>query len=87
MGSYGRRRADILATLEWAAAGKLKAAIGGIYPLAETRAAFDALRQRQVMGRSSSNLKRIKLTRQALFGKVNPCKLIGPRKICKSSAP
>ena len=50
-GSYGRRRADIQAALQWAAAGKLKAAIGGIYPLSETRAAFDALRQRQVMGK------------------------------------
>jgi hypothetical protein len=28
-----------------------KAAIGGIYPLAQTRAAFDALRQRLVMGK------------------------------------
>jgi len=51
VGSYGRHREDILAALEWAAAGKLKAAIGGIYPLGETRAAFDALRQRQVMGK------------------------------------
>lgn len=51
VGSYGRRREDILAALEWAAAGKLKAAIGGIYPLAQTRAAFDALRRRQVMGK------------------------------------
>jgi NADPH:quinone reductase-like Zn-dependent oxidoreductase len=51
VGSYGRRRQDIVAALEWAAAGKLKAAIGGIYPLAGTRAAFDALRQRQVLGK------------------------------------
>jgi 2-desacetyl-2-hydroxyethyl bacteriochlorophyllide A dehydrogenase len=51
VGSYGRRREDISATLEWAAAGQLKAAIGGIYPLAETRAAYNALRQRQVMGK------------------------------------
>jgi NADPH:quinone reductase-like Zn-dependent oxidoreductase len=52
IGSYGRRREDISATLQWAAAGKLKAAIGGIYPLAATRAAFDALRQRRVLGKA-----------------------------------
>jgi len=32
-GSYGRNRADIQATLEWAAAGKLKPVIDSIYPL------------------------------------------------------
>ncbi len=51
IGSYGRRREDIRTTLQWAAAGKLKAAVGRIYPLAETRLAFDALRKRQVMGK------------------------------------
>ena len=33
IGSYGRNRADIQATLEWAAAGKLKPVIDSIYPL------------------------------------------------------
>jgi NADPH:quinone reductase-like Zn-dependent oxidoreductase len=51
IGSYGRCREDISATLQWAAAGRLKAAIGGIFPLAQTRAAFDALRGRQVLGK------------------------------------
>jgi NADPH:quinone reductase-like Zn-dependent oxidoreductase len=51
VGSYGRSRQDIMATLQWAAEGRLKAAIGGIYPLSQTRAAYDALRQRQVMGK------------------------------------
>jgi NADPH:quinone reductase-like Zn-dependent oxidoreductase len=51
VGSYGRSRKDIMTTLQWAAEGRLKAAIGGVYPLARTRAAYDALRQRQVMGK------------------------------------
>jgi NADPH:quinone reductase-like Zn-dependent oxidoreductase len=51
VGSYGRNRKDIVAALQWAAEGKLKAAIGGIYPLAKTRDAYDALRERRVMGK------------------------------------
>ena len=51
IGSYGRTRQDMQATLEWAAAGKLKAAIAERYPLARTREAYDALRQRQVLGK------------------------------------
>lgn len=51
IGSYGRRRQDMLAALQWAAEGRLKAAIAEIFPLAQTRAAFDALRHRQVMGK------------------------------------
>jgi len=51
VGSYGRRRLDILAALQWAAEGQLKAAIGGIFPLAKTRDAYDALRRRQVLGK------------------------------------
>ena len=50
IGSYGRRRKDMEAALQWAAEGKLRAAIGGIYPLAETRQAYDALRERRVLG-------------------------------------
>jgi NADPH:quinone reductase-like Zn-dependent oxidoreductase len=52
VGSYGRRREDIKATLRWAGEGKLKAAIGEIFPLARTREAFDALRARRVMGKA-----------------------------------
>lgn len=51
IGSYGRNRADIQATLEWAAAGKLAPAIDSIFPLAETPAAFAKLRARQVLGK------------------------------------
>jgi len=51
VGSYGRSRKDIMATLQWAAEGRLHAAIGGIYPLSQTRAAYDALRQRRVLGK------------------------------------
>jgi NADPH:quinone reductase-like Zn-dependent oxidoreductase len=51
VGSYGRNRKDIVATLDWAARGKLKATIWKVYPLSETREAFAALRQREVLGK------------------------------------
>lgn len=51
IGSYGRNRADLTATLEWAAEGKLKPAIDRILPLEETTSGYAALRQRAVMGK------------------------------------
>jgi NADPH:quinone reductase-like Zn-dependent oxidoreductase len=51
VGSYGRNRADIETTLEWAAAGKLKPVIDSIYPLDQTADAFAKLRSRQVLGK------------------------------------
>jgi 2-desacetyl-2-hydroxyethyl bacteriochlorophyllide A dehydrogenase len=51
VGSYGRSRKDIQAVLEWAAQGKIKPAIGHIFPLELTAAAFATLRQRQVKGK------------------------------------
>lgn len=51
IGSYGRNRTDIVATLEWAATGKLSPVIDSIFPLAETAAAFARLRARQVLGK------------------------------------
>jgi len=51
VGSYGRSRKDIQAVLEWAAQGKIKPATAQVFPLAQTAAAFAALRQRQVMGK------------------------------------
>ncbi|HWD20609.1 MAG TPA: zinc-binding dehydrogenase [Verrucomicrobiae bacterium] len=51
IGSYGRNRQDITATLEWLAAGKLKPAIHQSVPLEKTRDAFDALRARAVIGK------------------------------------
>ncbi len=50
-GSYGRNRADIRTTLDWAAAGKLKAVIDSIFPLEQTPAAFAKLRSRNVLGK------------------------------------
>jgi NADPH:quinone reductase-like Zn-dependent oxidoreductase len=51
VGSYGRNRKDIEATLEWAAQGRLKPATHEIYPLSRTPEAFAALRRRQVLGK------------------------------------
>jgi NADPH:quinone reductase-like Zn-dependent oxidoreductase len=52
IGSYGRTRADIQDTLDWAAKGRLKAAIDRTYPLAETVKAFGDLRARRVQGKA-----------------------------------
>lgn len=51
IGSYGRNRADLQATLEWAAAGKLKPAIDSVFPLDQIPAAFEKLRSRKVLGK------------------------------------
>jgi D-arabinose 1-dehydrogenase-like Zn-dependent alcohol dehydrogenase len=51
IGSYGRNRSDIRATLEWAATGKLKPAIGARVPLEKTAEAFQLLRSRSVAGK------------------------------------
>ena len=39
------------ATLDWAAAGKLRAVIHSVLPLARTSEAFAALRERKVLGK------------------------------------
>jgi 2-desacetyl-2-hydroxyethyl bacteriochlorophyllide A dehydrogenase len=52
IGSYGRDRRDIIATLDWAAAGKIKAQIDKVHPLSATQEAYLALRQRAVMGKA-----------------------------------
>ncbi|MDB6123699.1 MAG: Alcohol dehydrogenase zinc-binding domain protein [Pedosphaera sp.] len=51
VGSYGRNRADIQATLEWVAAGKLKPVIDSVYPLEKTAEAFAQLRSRKFLGK------------------------------------
>ena len=51
IGSYGRNRSDMRATLEWAASGKIKPVIHAIYPLEKTAEAFLALRNREVNGK------------------------------------
>jgi alcohol dehydrogenase len=52
VGSYGRNRTDIQAALDWATAGKLRAVIDRTFPLAQTRAAYDALRARDLHGKA-----------------------------------
>lgn len=52
IGSYGRNREDMIATLDWAANGKLKPVIHKRYPLAETSQAFADLRNRSVLGKA-----------------------------------
>jgi 2-desacetyl-2-hydroxyethyl bacteriochlorophyllide A dehydrogenase len=51
IGSYGRNRKDMQATLEWAAAGKLKPVIDATFPLDQTAAAFAKLRSRDALGK------------------------------------
>jgi NADPH:quinone reductase-like Zn-dependent oxidoreductase len=51
VGSYGRNVADLEATLQWAAAGKLKPVIDSVFPLDQTAAAFAKLRARNVLGK------------------------------------
>jgi len=51
IGSYGRNRADIQATLEWAVAGKLLPVIDSVFPFPEAAAAFAKLRSRSVLGK------------------------------------
>jgi 2-desacetyl-2-hydroxyethyl bacteriochlorophyllide A dehydrogenase len=52
IGSYGRNRKDIIATLDWVAAGKIKPVIYKKFPLLETAAAYAALRGRNIMGKA-----------------------------------
>jgi len=51
IGSYGRNHADMTATLEWAAQGRLHPVVFKSYPLAKAPEAFAALRTRTVMGK------------------------------------
>jgi 2-desacetyl-2-hydroxyethyl bacteriochlorophyllide A dehydrogenase len=51
IGSYGRNRTDMRATLDWAATGKLRAVIHTVLPLARTAEAFALLRARKVLGK------------------------------------
>ena len=51
IGSYGRNRADLQATLEWAASGKLKPVIDSVFPLDQVPAALEKLRSRNMLGK------------------------------------
>jgi NADPH:quinone reductase-like Zn-dependent oxidoreductase len=51
IGSYGRTRADIVATLEWAAVGRLKPVVDSVFPLERAADAFARLRSRQALGK------------------------------------
>lgn len=51
VGSYSRDAADLRATLEWAAAGKLQPVIHAVFPLTRAAEAFAALRRREVLGK------------------------------------
>lgn len=51
IGSYGRNRADLQATIDWAAAGKLKPVIDTVFPLNKTPEALGRLRARDVLGK------------------------------------
>jgi 2-desacetyl-2-hydroxyethyl bacteriochlorophyllide A dehydrogenase len=51
IGSYGRNRVDLEATLQWAGAGKLKPVVDSTFALADAPAAFAKLRDRKVLGK------------------------------------
>jgi NADPH:quinone reductase-like Zn-dependent oxidoreductase len=51
IGSYGRNRADIEATLQWVAEKKLRPVIDSVFPLDRTAEAFAHLRSRNVLGK------------------------------------
>lgn len=51
VGSYGRNRADLVKTLEWAASGRLKPVIDSVLPLDRTPDAFALMRERRVLGK------------------------------------
>ncbi len=51
IGSYGRNRVDIQATLEWVAEGKLKPTIDKIFPMDQLPDAMAILRERKVLGK------------------------------------
>ncbi len=51
VGSYGRNRADVEVTMEWAAYGKIQPVIQQTYPIERLAEAFAALRSRTVLGK------------------------------------
>jgi NADPH:quinone reductase-like Zn-dependent oxidoreductase len=51
VGSYGRTRKALEATLAWADDGRLRASVDDVLPLERGREAFDRLRARQVSGK------------------------------------
>jgi len=51
IGSYGRNRADLEATLDWVARGKLKPVVDSVFPLHESAKAFARLRSRKALGK------------------------------------
>jgi len=51
VGSYGRSRKDIRATLEWAAQGKLRPVVDREFPVEQAAAALNHLRSRHALGK------------------------------------
>lgn len=51
VGSYGRTRRDLAATLDWVAAGRLRATVEEVLPLGRGAEAFRRLRERRVRGK------------------------------------
>lgn len=51
IGSYGRNRQDLRATLNWAALGRLRPTLHQTFPLDRTSDAFERLRDRNVLGK------------------------------------
>jgi 2-desacetyl-2-hydroxyethyl bacteriochlorophyllide A dehydrogenase len=51
VGSYGRNRKDMIATLQWVSEGRLKSVIDELIPLERAAEAFEKMRNRSVRGK------------------------------------
>lgn len=51
IGSYGRNRTDLAATIEWAQSGRLRPVVDQVFPLSKALDAYNKLRSRQTLGK------------------------------------
>lgn len=51
VGSYGRNRASLLRTLDWAAAGRLRPVVDSVFPLSQALEGLNRLRNRLALGK------------------------------------
>jgi len=71
VGSYSRDAADLQATLDWAAAGRLKPVIDSVYPLERAPEAFARLHRREMLGKLLVNPKALQIPAPPVRRPVN----------------